>query len=163
MGHQRRRVCAVTAAEIPLTRPPELCRGPQALRRAQPCPAQHWLVGSTAAAAWGNVWVVGLAVLITRAAGPGGRQLNAFRVGDDLAIGLGVRITALQISLAGPGALLAAFVVSVAGALLMLLADYAAERVLELNEPPVGIATIIIGVPYLLALLLRAERNIGLG
>lgn len=49
------------------------------------------------------------------------------------------------------------------GGLLLLLADYAAQRVLEPTELPVGILTTIIGAPYLLLLLLRAERNAGVG
>ena len=158
--------------------------------------AQQWLVGSTAAATWSSVRVIALAVLIIAPlALAAGRQLNTFQLGDDLAIALGVRTTSLQVCLAGLGALLAAFVVSVAGpigfvaficphiarrltrtasvaswpaamaagGLLLLVADYAAERVLEPNELPVGIATIIIGAPYLLLLLLRAERATGLG
>jgi iron complex transport system permease protein len=47
------------------------------------------------------------------------------------------------------------------GGLLVLLADYAAQRVLAPTELPVGIATTVIGAPYLLFLLIRAERTRG--
>jgi iron complex transport system permease protein len=48
-----------------------------------------------------------------------------------------------------------------AGGLLVLLADYAAQRVLAPTELPVGIATTVIGAPYLLYLLIKAERTQG--
>lgn len=47
------------------------------------------------------------------------------------------------------------------GALLVLVADYVAKRLLEPTELPVGITTIFIGAPYLLYLLLRTERDAG--
>jgi iron complex transport system permease protein len=49
------------------------------------------------------------------------------------------------------------------GALLVLLADYIAKRILEPTELPVGITTILIGAPYLLFLLYRNERDSGVG
>src|SRR5262249_21733742 len=122
-----------------------------------------------------------------------GRQLNTFQLGDDLAVGLGVRTTSLQLVLAAAGAFLAAVVVAFAGpigfvafiaphiarrlartssasslavaigvgALLVLIADYVAKRILEPTELPVGITTILLGAPYLLFLLYRTERDTG--
>jgi iron complex transport system permease protein len=47
------------------------------------------------------------------------------------------------------------------GALLLLLADYAGQRIFEPNDIPVGISTIVLGAPYLLFLLFKAERDTG--
>lgn len=53
------------------------------------------------------------------------------------------------------------FVAMIVGALLVVVADYAAKRVLEPIELPVGVTTTSIGAPYLLYLLVRAERDTG--
>ncbi|KQC39270.1 ABC-type enterobactin transport system, permease component [Frankia sp. CpI1-P] len=47
------------------------------------------------------------------------------------------------------------------GGLLLLLADYAAQRVLEPSQLPVGYVTIVLGAPYLLYLLVRGESRMG--
>ena len=44
------------------------------------------------------------------------------------------------------------------GALLVLGSDIVARRVVEPAELPVGIVTALLGGPYFLALLLRADR-----
>lgn len=97
-----------------------------------------------------------------------------------VAAGLGALLAAVVVSVAGPIGFVAfisphiarrlcrttssaALPVGMAvGALLMLLADHAAERVLEPTDLPVGIATTVIGAPYLLVLLVRGERGAGL-
>ena len=43
-----------------------------------------------------------------------------------------------------------------------MLSDYAAQRILEPTELPVGIMTVILGAPYLLFLLYKTERRTGL-
>ncbi|WP_261555493.1 FecCD family ABC transporter permease [Frankia tisae] len=47
------------------------------------------------------------------------------------------------------------------GGLLLLIADYAAQRVLEPSQLPVGYVTIVLGAPYLLYLLVRGESRMG--
>ncbi|MBK3588521.1 iron chelate uptake ABC transporter family permease subunit, partial [Streptomyces sp. MBT57] len=44
------------------------------------------------------------------------------------------------------------------GALLVLVADFAAQHLLPSVQLPVGVVTSIIGAPYLLLLLARANR-----
>ncbi|MFC4941891.1 FecCD family ABC transporter permease [Pseudonocardia sp. GCM10023141] len=57
---------------------------------------------------------------------------------------------------AGPGALPVAAAV---GGALVVIADYAAQRLLEPIQLPVGILTIVIAGPYFMVLLLRAARS----
>lgn len=47
------------------------------------------------------------------------------------------------------------------GALLVLVADFVARKVLEPTELPVGILTVVIGSPYLLYLIYRSNRDTG--
>ncbi|SCE50258.1 iron chelate uptake ABC transporter family permease subunit, partial [Streptomyces sp. OspMP-M43] len=47
---------------------------------------------------------------------------------------------------------------ALAGALLVLVADFAAQHALPSVQLPVGVVTSIIGAPYLLLLLARANR-----
>lgn len=78
--------------------------------------AQQWLVGSLYFASWHSIRIVGIAfALLAPLCFALGRTLNAFQLGDDIALGLGVRAGRLQIGLAGIGAILAATAVSVAG------------------------------------------------
>ncbi len=94
---------------------------------------------------------------------------------------IGVLLAAVAVSAAGPIGFVAfmsphiarrlarttsAAVLPVAagvGALLVMLADYTAKRVLEPSELPVGIVIIVLSGPYLLFLLQRAERTTGVG
>lgn len=50
-------------------------------------------------------------------------------------------------------------VAATAGAALLVTADYAAQRLLEPTQLPVGILTVAIGGPYFLLLLARASRS----
>ena len=52
-------------------------------------------------------------------------------------------------------------VAMVVGGLLVLLSDYAAQRIFEPTELPVGIMTVVLGAPYLLFLLYKTERRTG--
>jgi len=45
------------------------------------------------------------------------------------------------------------------GALLLVVADYIAKRILEPTQLPVGIVTVALGAPYFLALLYRGGRQ----
>jgi iron complex transport system permease protein len=114
--------------------------------------------------------------------------LRVLQLGDDASKGLGVRVeqcrlalvlvavalAALSTAAAGPvifvafvsapiarrltRAPLAVGTAALVGALLMLLSDLAARRLFAPTELPVGIVTGVIGAPYLLWLLARANR-----
>jgi iron complex transport system permease protein len=94
--------------------------------------------------------------------------------------GLGALLAAIVVSIAGPIGFVAFISPHIArrvtrtasvaslpaamavGGLLLLLADYTAERILEPTELPAGITTIVIGAPYLLYLLVRGEQRTGI-
>ena len=114
--------------------------------------------------------------------------LRALQLGDDAAKGLGVRVersrlllvlvavalAALATAAAGPvifvafvsapiarrlaRAPLAVGTAALVGALLMLLSDLVARRLFAPTELPVGVVTGVVGAPYLLWLLARANR-----
>jgi iron complex transport system permease protein len=116
------------------------------------------------------------------------RPLRALQLGDDTAKGLGVTVERSRLALilvavalvaiataaAGPVAFVAFVAAPVArrlvhapltlipaalvGALLLILSDLAARRVFAPTELPVGIVTGVIGAPYLIWLLARANR-----
>ncbi len=125
--------------------------------------------------------LVPIAVLLTR-------SLRTLQLGDDAARGLGVRVERARVSLiliavaliavatasAGPVAFVALVAAPIArrlvkapltiipaalvGAVLVLVSDLIARRALAPTELPVGILTGLIGAPYLLYLLARANR-----
>jgi iron complex transport system permease protein len=117
-----------------------------------------------------------------------GRPLRVLQLGDDTAKGLGVAVepsraalivvavalAAVATASAGPVAFVA-FVAApiarrlvrapltlvpagLAGALLLLLSDLIAQRAFAPTELPVGVVTGILGAPYLVWLLARANR-----
>lgn len=116
------------------------------------------------------------------------RPLRALQLGDDTATGLGVAVERNRASLilvavalvgvataaAGPVSFVALVSAPIArrlvkapvtlvtaammGALLLLLSDLAARRVFAPTELPVGIVTGIVGAPYLVWLLARANK-----
>lgn len=80
--------------------------------------AQRWLTGSLAARNWGHVLqVFGLGAALTLALALQTRSLALLELGDDLAAGLGTRISLSRGLLAVTGVLLAATGVAVAGPL----------------------------------------------
>jgi iron complex transport system permease protein len=117
-----------------------------------------------------------------------GRPLRALQLGDDTAKGLGVAVERNRASLilvavalvavataaSGPVSFVAFVSAPIArrlvnapvtlvpaammGALLMLLSDLVARRVFAPTELPVGVVTGIIGAPYLVWLLARANK-----
>jgi iron complex transport system permease protein len=156
----------------------------------------EYLFGSVVNASWYYIRIIGLGLLVlTPVALMLGRQLNMFQLGDDLAVGLGVRTTALQLGFFGVAAMLSALAVTVAGpvgfvafvcphiarrisrtasaaslpvamgvgAVLVIAADYIAKRIIAPVELPLGIVTTLVGAPYLLYLLVRADRDTGVG
>jgi iron complex transport system permease protein len=154
--------------------------------------AMRWLVGSVNGAEMAEVvpLVVGLVVfgtpLLSRA-----RDLEALRLGDDVAAALGVPVARTRVmvivaavglislvtAVAGPiafvaflsgpiagrlvgrpGALLIAS--ALVGALLVLAGDYGGQFLLP-SRYPVGVVTGALGAPYLLYLVVRANRSGG--
>ena len=88
---------------------------------------------------------------------------------------VGVALAAVSVSAAGPIAFVALVAPQIArrlvrgsgaallpsaavGALLLVAADLLARRIFAPTELPVGIATAVLGAPYLLVLLARANR-----
>lgn len=148
-----------------------------------------WLVGSLNGRGWEHVEVMGVVLAV---AGPVAlvlaRPLRAMEVGDDAALGLGVRVgrargglvlvgvvlAAVATGVAGPVAFVAlgapqiarrlvrarttALVpAAVVGAVLLVVSDLVGQH-LAASELPVGVVTGLVGAPYLLVLLVRANR-----
>lgn len=152
--------------------------------------ATVWLTGSLNATTWSQLppLVLGL-VLLGPAAVLTARQLQALQLGDDTALGLGLRVervraallalavglAAVAVAAAGPVAFVAFVSAPVArrvvrqpltlvpcalvGALLVVSADLVARRLFAPTELPVGVLTGIVGAPYLLWLLARTNRR----
>lgn len=87
---------------------------------------------------------VGLAAVAVTAAGPVG--FVAF-IAPHIARGLARSTGAVVLPLS-----------AAVGGALVVIADYAAQRLLEPTQLPVGILTVVIGGPYFMYLLLRASR-----
>jgi len=154
------------------------------LTRAKLYDAQRatvWLTGSLNGRGWEYVRPLSIAMavlvpltMITT------RQLRALELGDDAAAGLGVGLRRSKLALALAGAALAAVATAAAGpvAFVALIAPQIARRLtaerrgrrrrrsqrrrarraFAPTELPVGVVTAIIGAPYLLWLLARANR-----
>jgi iron complex transport system permease protein len=116
------------------------------------------------------------------------RPLRALQLGDDTARGLGIRVERMRLALVVVGVALAAIATAatgpiafvafvaapiarrlvrapltlipsaLAGALLLLVSDLVARRIFAPVELPVGVITGIIGAPYLVWLLARANK-----
>jgi iron complex transport system permease protein len=156
----------------------------------------EYLFGSVANASLYYIRIIGIGLLILAPiALILGRQLNMFQLGEDMAVGLGVRTTRLQIAFFGVAATLSALAVTVAGpvgfvafvaphiarrvsrtasaaslpvamgvgALLVLFADYLGKRIIAPAELPLGLMTTLLGAPYFLYLLIKTERDTGVG
>lgn len=132
-------------------------------------------------------------VVVTPVAMVAGRSLRVVEMGDDLAVALGTRLELARATMLACGVALAAvaaaavgpvaFVALLAaqigrrlaggrtltllpaaavGALLVTVADLIAREVVP-RELPVGVVTAVIGAPFLLAFLVRANRIGALG
>lgn len=160
-----------------------------ALREAQT--ALGWMAGSLNATGWAEVRATGLACLILA---PGVallcRPLRVLLLGEDLAIGLGLRTAVLRPAVLGLAVAAAAVATAAvgpmayvgliaphlarllcrsglagqlalsawAGGLLVMLADLAGRSLFEPLQIPAGLVTAMVGVPVLLALLLRKDK-----
>ena len=142
--------------------------------------ADRWLVEIIVAAL---IVLVPLAILVARALAPlqlGDESAAALgvavaRVRACLLV-VGVGLAAVAVSVAGPVGLLAFIAPHIArrlgrssgpallplaaltGAVIMVIADYVGRRAFEPIDLPVGLTTTLIGAPYFLYLLLRADR-----
>lgn len=151
--------------------------------------ALRWLTGSVNGATLGQALPAGVALmvfgalLLSRA-----RDLEALRLGEDMAAALGVRLGATRITVivaavgmiafataaAGPIAFVAFLSGPIAariagregsllvpaalvGAVLVLVGDYIGQFLLP-SRYPVGVVTGALGAPYLLYLIVRANR-----
>jgi iron complex transport system permease protein len=163
------------------------------LTRAEIFDAQRatvWLTGSLNGRGWEHVRPVTIALLVLVPVTVGlARHLRMLELGDDAAMGLGVRVewsraallltatalAALATASAGPVAFVALVAPQIArrlvggrslglipaaacGALLLVASDLVGRRVFAPTELPVGVITGILGAPYLLYLLARANR-----
>ena len=163
------------------------------LTRAEIYQAQRatvWMTGNLSDSHWEQVRWVGLALAAsTVLALAAGRQLRILELGDDVARGLGVRVSRAHLWLVVAGTALAATAVAAAGpiafvallspeiarrlvgarslglvtaaacgALLVTASDLVARRLFAPSELPVGVVTAILGAPYLLYLMARANR-----
>ena len=151
--------------------------------------ATVWLTGSLNGRVWSDVRPLALAlVVLVPAALALTPSLRLLQLGDETAVGLGLRVERARMLLvlvavtlaagataaAGPvafvafvaapiarrlvGAPLALVPSALVGAVLMLVADLVARESLSTIEMPVGIVTGIVGAPYLVWLLARSNR-----
>lgn len=154
--------------------------------------AMVWLTGSLSGRGWNEVVPLVIVMLVlVPALLVMGRTLATIQLGEQTALGLGVRLELSQARLylvavclagaatatagpiafvafvAGPiarrlvGAPLTLVPAALTGALLLLVSDLVARSLFAPIQLPVGVVTAIIGAPYLIYLLTRAYRGRG--
>jgi iron-siderophore transport system permease protein len=163
------------------------------LTRAEIYQAQRatvWMTGNLSESSWEQIRWVGVVLVIAGVlAFAAGRQLRMLELGDDVARGLGIRVSWAHLCLVVAGTALAATATAAAGpiafvallspeiarrlvgarslglvtaaacgALLVVSSDLVARRLFAPAELPVGVVTAILGAPYLLYLMARANR-----
>ncbi|MFG3039209.1 FecCD family ABC transporter permease [Streptomyces sp. NPDC048330] len=152
--------------------------------------AMRWTVGSTSAADWDGVTTLAagfgacaLAALVL------GRSLATLTLGDDVASGLGTRVTATRVGVLLLGAAAAALATSVVGpigfvslisgpiavhlvgtdrstllaplvgAVVVTGADVLAQHAPLISPVPTGVLTALLGAPYFVWLILRRRQG----
>ncbi|WP_292769482.1 iron chelate uptake ABC transporter family permease subunit [Microbacterium sp. UBA3486] len=151
--------------------------------------AMRWMIGSLAGTQWSDVALLfaalALGVVAVAVIDP---SLDAIRLGDPLARGLGTRVGFIRVAALLLGALLAALATSVVGpiaflalvsgpiaarlvrqggpfpaalvgAALLLLADVVAQSAPFVSPVPTGVVTGLIGAPVLIFLLLTRKAD----
>lgn len=153
--------------------------------------AMRWLVGSLNGSDWSGVVLLAIALAI----GSGlvllmSRQLSDLAMGDELATGLGVRVSALRLTALVLATVLAAIVTSVTGpiafialvagpiavrlvrvsdapflaawvgAVLLAATDIAAQSAPLISPVPTGAITALLGAPILIWLLVRRRASV---
>nr|WP_246481016.1 iron ABC transporter permease [Amycolatopsis umgeniensis] len=152
--------------------------------------AYHWLVGSLNGSSWDGVAVLAAAVALGAVGTWLARvPLATLGTGDELATGLGVRITWVRAGVLLLGAAVAALATSVTGPLgfvalvagpiatrltgpgrelaasalvgaaLVSCADLIAQNAPLIGSSPTGAVTALIGAPYLIRLLLKRKAS----
>ena len=108
-----------------------------------------WMTGSLDGRGWGNAapLLAALAVLVPLVLLGCERGLRMMEMGDDAASALGVRVERVRLTL-------------LASAVLLVSADFAAQRAFGGQELPVGVVTGVLGGGYLVWLL-ATERRAG--
>lgn len=150
-----------------------------------------WYAGSLNGLTWNKIWPAAPLILpLLFCAALLARRMRLLEMGDDTACALGVApersrllllllgvlLTALATSLAGPISFIALVAPHIAcrlsgttrwaltqaalcGALLLALADYAAQRLFMPWQLPVGVVTASVGGIYLIGLLIQESRK----
>lgn len=151
--------------------------------------AAQWMVGSLSGVSWASVWPAALALLILApVALSQSRNLDIAQLGDELTVGLGVRIQLHRLLLLFVATVLTAVAVSASGPVefVAFVAPQIARRVARVSRPPllasalmgaiivlggdsfaravapglpVGVITVIVGAPYLIWLLIRGRQK----
>jgi len=152
--------------------------------------AMRWLVGSLNGAQWSDVRLLavtaGLAIATLVVIG---RDLDALRLGDDVAAGLGTRVQRTRLAVLMLGAVMAAMASSVVGpvafvalvsgpiaarlpaggglaaaglvgAIVLTASDLVAQAAPGISPVPTGAITALVGAPLLMALLLRRTASV---
>lgn len=125
--------------------------------------AQRWLSGSLNDATWERCGVMAAAVLVLVPVAVGLRRaLLVMQLGDDLALGLGVRLTMLQGAVIAVAVLLSAAVVTTAGPIgfIALAAPQIAIRLIR-RPAPLVLASAVIGALLMLLSDFVAQRALG--
>ncbi|QTE30629.1 FecCD family ABC transporter permease [Pengzhenrongella sicca] len=147
--------------------------------------AAQWLVGSLSGVSWASVWPACLVlVVVAPVALAQSADLEVSRLGDEMTLGLGVRVQRHRLLVIACAVLLTAAAVSVSGPIefVAFVAPQVARRLTRAGRPPlvasalagalivvagdsvarlapteipVGIVTAIVGAPYLIWLLTR--------
>lgn len=137
------------------------------LVRAEITDAQRavvWLTGSLNGRGWEHLQPVGLALLLlVPVAIALGRGLSLLRLGDDVARGLGARVTATRLGLVGVAVALAAVATASAGpvAFVALVAPQVALRLARTPGPPLA-ASAAAGALLVVSADLLARTGMGL-
>lgn len=151
--------------------------------------AAQWMVGSLSGVSWASVWpaLIGFALLAPVALTQS-RSLDIAQLGDELTVGLGVRLQLHRLLLLAVATVLTALAVSAAGPVefVAFVAPQIARRLARTARPPlvasalmgglivlggdslaralapglpVGVVTVVIGAPYLIWLLVRGREK----
>ncbi|MER6519975.1 iron ABC transporter permease [Streptomyces sp. NPDC001553] len=150
----------------------------------------RWLVGSVSGVTWDGVTTLAVAFAVCAlCAAPLGRALGAMSLGDQLAAGLGARVSAARTAALLLGAAAAAMATSVTGpigfvslvsgpiavrlvgadralllaapigAVIVLGSDVLAQHGPLISPVPTGVLTALIGAPYFVWLILRRRQG----
>ncbi|MFT4167249.1 MAG: iron ABC transporter permease [Microlunatus sp.] len=152
--------------------------------------ATRWTIGTVAGLEWSDVARLAVLLLVTGSIAVAiSRGLGGLAMGDDLASGLGIRVTTVRLVVLGIGATAAAITTSVVGpigfvsliagpiavrllprgpqlpvavlvgGLIVIWSDVIAQNAPLISPIPTGVLTAIIGAPVFIWLLLRTRAG----